>query len=82
MIQDVIWDHYWDYTAAPTLSEVSALNNPKGIQLRRTHGYRKPLGATVVSRLSRWGNPYRVGHDGVHDALLAVGLFEEAVVFD
>jgi hypothetical protein len=33
---------------------------PKRIQLRRTKGWRKPEGAVVVSRPSRWGNPYRV----------------------
>ena len=46
---------------------------PKGVQLKRTLGYRKPPGAIVVSHPSRWGNPYRVGHDGVSDA----ALFEE-----
>ena len=50
---------------------------PKGIQLRRTRGYRKPSSAIVVSRPSRWGNPFRVGHDGVNDAVSAVALFEE-----
>ena len=50
---------------------------PKGIQLRRTSGYRKPSGAIVVSRPSRWGNPYRVGENGVPDAAIAVALFEE-----
>jgi hypothetical protein len=50
---------------------------PKAVQLKRTLGYRKPPGAIVVSRPSGWGNPYRVGHDGVSDASLAVALFEE-----
>ena len=31
---------------------------PKRIQLRRTKGSRKPQGAIVVARPSRWGNPY------------------------
>lgn len=31
------------------------------IQLRRTKGWRKPEGAIVVSRPSRWGNPFAVG---------------------
>ena len=30
------------------------------IQLRRTKGWRKPAGAVVVDRPSKWGNPYRV----------------------
>jgi Domain of unknown function (DUF4326) len=34
------------------------------VQLRRSKGWRKPPGAVVVSRPSRWGNPYRVGVDG------------------
>lgn len=33
---------------------------PKRIQLRRARGWRKPEGAIVVSRPSRWGNPFRV----------------------
>jgi hypothetical protein len=31
---------------------------PKRIQLRRTKGWRKPKGAVVVSRPSKWGNPF------------------------
>jgi hypothetical protein len=34
---------------------------PERIQLRRTRGWRKPAGAAVVSRPSKWGNPWRVG---------------------
>lgn len=34
---------------------------PERIQLKRTRGWRKPPGAVVVSRPSRWGNPFRVG---------------------
>jgi hypothetical protein len=34
---------------------------PKRIQLRRTKGWRKPEGAIVVARPSRWGNPFSVG---------------------
>ena len=30
------------------------------IQLRRTKGWRKPEGAIVVARPSKWGNPYRI----------------------
>ena len=33
---------------------------PQRIQLRRTKGWRKPPGAIIVARPSRWGNPYRV----------------------
>jgi hypothetical protein len=34
---------------------------PKRVQLRRTRGWRKPEGVIVVSRPSRWGNPFRPG---------------------
>lgn len=34
---------------------------PQRIQLRRTKGWRKPDGAIVVSRPSKWGNPFKVG---------------------
>lgn len=34
---------------------------PQRIQLRRTQGWRKPEGAIVVARPTRWGNPFRVG---------------------
>lgn len=33
---------------------------PERIQLRRTKGWRKPEGAIIVSRPSRWGNWYTV----------------------
>lgn len=33
---------------------------PKRIQLRRTAGWKKPAGAIVVSRPSKWGNPWVV----------------------
>lgn len=34
---------------------------PKRIQRSRAKGWRLPTGAVVVSRPSKWGNPYRVG---------------------
>lgn len=42
------------------------------IQLRRTKGWRKPAGAIVVARPSRWGNPFRVS--AVREALNAHGV--------
>jgi hypothetical protein len=36
------------------------MTTPQRIQLRRTKGWRKPEGAIVVSRPSKWGNPYRI----------------------
>lgn len=34
---------------------------PQRIQLRRTKGCRKPKGAVVVARPTKWGNPFRAG---------------------
>lgn len=34
---------------------------PKRIQLSRKKGWRKPEGAVVVARPTKWGNPYKVG---------------------
>ncbi|HEY7007313.1 MAG TPA: DUF4326 domain-containing protein [Jatrophihabitantaceae bacterium] len=36
------------------------MTGPKRIQLRRSKGWRKPEGAIVVARPSKWGNPWRV----------------------
>lgn len=36
---------------------------PERIQLRRTKGWRKPEGAVVVARPSKWGNPWRIVMD-------------------
>ena len=33
---------------------------PKRIQLSRRKGWRKPEGCIVVSRPSKWGNPYKI----------------------
>ena len=38
-----------------------AVREPRRIQLRRTKGWRKPAGAVVVSRPSKWGNPISIG---------------------
>lgn len=42
---------------------------PVRIQRRRVKGWRKPEGAVIVTRPSKWGNPYRVGAEGAADAL-------------
>jgi hypothetical protein len=36
---------------------------PRRIQLRRTRGWRKPLGAITVARPTRWGNPFTANGD-------------------
>jgi len=48
------------------------------IQLRRTAGWRKPAGAVVVARPSRWGNPFRLGVDG--DAARCVAAYRRALL--
>ena|ERR1700761_573522 len=42
---------------------------PSRIQLRRTRGWRKPPGAVVVARPSKWGNPYLVAEHGRDEAV-------------
>jgi hypothetical protein len=42
---------------------------PRRVQLRRAKGWRKPPGAVVISRPSKWGNPYRVSDHGLPEAL-------------
>ena len=42
---------------------------PRRIQLRRARGWRKPPGAVVVSRPSRWGNPYTIAEHGRERAI-------------
>ena len=37
------------------------MTSPRRIQLRRTKGWRKPPGAIIVARPTRWGNPFVVG---------------------
>ena len=36
---------------------------PDRIQLKRTKGWRKPVVAVVVTRATRWGNPYKIAGD-------------------
>lgn len=54
----------------------------KRIQLKRTKGWRKPEGAVVVSRPSKWGNPFRADEfdyfgEGKNYPELAVRCFED-----
>jgi hypothetical protein len=39
------------------------MNTPQRIQLQRTKGWRKPEGAIVVARPSKWGNPIRIDRE-------------------
>lgn len=62
------------------------MSEPQRIQLRRTKGWRKPEGAVVVARPTKWGNPYRVtaGNHCTYPANRAdvVRLFRQAVEAD
>ena len=49
---------------------------PKRIQRSRKKGWRKPEGAVIVDRTSRWGNPFKVGDLGIPDNAAAVEAFE------
>lgn len=65
------------------------MDKPIRIQLSRKRGWRMPPNTVIVSRPSRWGNPFRVGnvvHRGrsysgrdetVRDAAHAVHLYRE-----
>lgn len=53
---------------------------PKRIQLRRQKGWRKPEGAVVVSRPSRWGNPFSMVDIGLAFPSLTVEQCAQAAV--
>lgn len=38
---------------------------PERIQRRRTKGWTMPSGAVYVGRPTKWGNPFRVGHNAI-----------------
>jgi hypothetical protein len=40
---------------------------PKRIQLKRTKGWRLPENAVIVSRPTKWGNPFRIGVHGTRE---------------
>jgi hypothetical protein len=52
---------------------------PCRIRLRRTKGWRKPPGAVVVARPTKWGNPYPVA---IHGRDEAVRLHREHLLAD
>jgi hypothetical protein len=62
------------------------VSSPLRIQLRRARGWRKPAGAVVVARPTKWGNPYKVGAadaDGrtPMTAAVAVARYRYALTF-
>ena len=50
------------------------MSQPQRVQLRRTKGYRKPDGAVVVARPSKWGNPFPVDGDWTMWMAIAIGF--------
>jgi len=51
---------------------MSAREGPRRVRLQRTRGWRMPADTVVVSRPSRWGNPFVVGTPGIDDRVEAV----------
>lgn len=57
---------------------------PRRIQLRRTKGWRKPEGAIIVARPTKWGNPFRsefVSLPGMNARSIVVRDFKESLLF-
>ena len=46
------------------------MSAPKRMQLRRTKGWRKPEGAIVVARPTRWGNPWKLGPETIREEVV------------
>lgn len=59
---------------------------PKRIQRSRKKGWRKPEGAVIVDRTSRFGNPFAIGKhvEGVkiENNQMAVDAFEEMLAIE
>jgi len=55
---------------------------PKRLQQRRTKGWRKPENAVVVSRPSKWGNPFKIDLSQGIDRPEVVRLFREWIQGD
>lgn len=56
------------------------MTRPRRIQLSRKKGWRKPEGAVVVARPTKWGNPFVVGTHG--DAATCVSRYRRLVGAD
>lgn len=50
---------------------------PVRVQLSRKKGWRKPKDTVVVSRPTRWGNPFQAGEDGHGDGAYLAKLFRD-----
>ena len=51
--------------------------SPRRIQLSRRRGWRKPPGAVVVARPSKWGNPFVINESRTRTE--AIRLYERAL---
>lgn len=51
---------------------------PRRIKLSRARGWRKPAGAVVVARPSRWGNPFVISAE--RPAAAVVAEYERAIL--
>ena len=51
------------------------MTTPKRVLRHRTKGWQKPAGAIVVTRWTKWANPFIIGEAGIPDATTAVELY-------
>lgn len=58
---------------ASGMEREAGAERPRRVQLRRTKDWRLPLNTVVVSRPSKWGNPFKVTPE--RSQLSAVGAF-------
>jgi hypothetical protein len=58
------------------------MSAPHRIQLKRTKGWRKPEGAVVVARPSKWGNPFKVGDPVAGKGVAAITVQDRAHVVE
>jgi hypothetical protein len=54
--------------------------HPTRVQYSRARGWRKPARTILVSRSTRWGNPFLIGEDGTANRERAVAAFREALL--
>lgn len=54
------------------------MSDPRRIQLSRAKGWKKPEGAVVVARPTRWGNPFPLKGDWIVWAAVAAGFRADA----
>ena len=53
---------------------------PRRLQQKRRKGWRKPPNSVVISRPSRWGNPFPI--DEQHDRAAVVQMFRDWITSD